>query len=69
MIYPSIDKMLEKVDSRYSLVIMAAKRARSLRDQQILKEDAVGSFKEVSSALEDVAHGKITFQRIKDGIK
>lgn len=68
MIYPSIDEMLDKVDSRYSLVIMAAKRARNLRERQILKEDA-GSLKEVSSALEDVAKGKITFQRIKDGIK
>ncbi|NLX91198.1 MAG: DNA-directed RNA polymerase subunit omega [Firmicutes bacterium] len=68
MIYPSIDEMLKKVDSRYSLVIMAAKRARSLRERQILKEDA-GSIKEVSAALEDVAKGRITFQRIKDGIK
>jgi DNA-directed RNA polymerase subunit omega len=69
LIYPSIDEMLGKVDSRYSLVIMAAKRARSLREQQILKDNAGGSFKEVSSALEDVVNGKITFQRIKDGIK
>ncbi len=69
MIYPSIDEMLEKVDSRYSLVIMAAKRARSLREHQILLDNASGSFKEVSSALEDVVKGKITFQRIKDGIK
>ena len=68
MIYPSIDEMLKKVDSRYSLVIMAAKRVRSLRERQILKEDA-GSIKEVSAALEDVAKGRITFQRIKDGIK
>jgi len=68
LIYPSIDEMLKKVDSRYSLVIMAAKRARSLRERQILKEDA-GSIKEVSAALEDVAKGRITFQRIKDGIK
>ncbi len=68
MIYPSIDEMLKKVDSRYSLVIMAAKRARSLREREILKEEA-GAFKEVTSALEDVAQGRITFQRIKDGIK
>ncbi len=68
MIYPSIDEMLEKVDSRYSLVIMAAKRARSLREHEALKEDA-GAFKEVTTALEDVAAGRITFRRIKDGIK
>jgi DNA-directed RNA polymerase subunit omega len=60
--------MLEKVDSRYSLVIMAAKRARSLRERQAYKEDAA-VFKEVTSALNDVAEGKISFHRIKDGIK
>ncbi|MGI5882705.1 MAG: DNA-directed RNA polymerase subunit omega [Dethiobacteria bacterium] len=69
MIYPSIDEMLKKVDSRYSLVIMAAKRARKLREQQVLRDNAGNSFKEVSSALEDVVSGKITFERIKDGIK
>ena len=68
MIYPSIDEMLQKVDSRYSLVIMAAKWARTLRERQALKEE-VTVFKEVTSALEDVAEGKITYQRIKDGIK
>ena len=68
MIYPSIDEMLEKVDSRYSLVIMAAKRARSLRERHAAR-DETAVYKEVSTALEDVAEGKITFQRIKDGIK
>jgi len=31
MIYPSIDDLLQKVDSKYTLVIAAAKRARQLR--------------------------------------
>ncbi len=32
MLYPSIDRLLDKVDSKYSLVVAAAKRARLLRD-------------------------------------
>ena len=32
MLYPSIDKLLDIVDSKYSLVVAASKRARSLRD-------------------------------------
>lgn len=68
MIYPSIDEMLKNVDSRYSLVILAAKRARQLREGQAAG-DNTSIFKEVTSALEDIAAGKITFERTKNGIK
>ncbi|MGI6317155.1 MAG: DNA-directed RNA polymerase subunit omega [Firmicutes bacterium] len=68
MIYPSIDEMLKTVDSRYSLAILAAKRARQLRDKHIAKGES-GLFKEVTSALEEIASGKITFERTKNGIK
>lgn len=68
MIYPSIDQMLEKVDSRYSLVIMTAKRARYFRETQLGKEDSV-NINEVTAALEDIAAGRITFERTKNGIK
>ncbi len=30
MLYPSIDKLMSKADSKYTLVILAAKRARQL---------------------------------------
>lgn len=68
MIYPSIDQMLEKVDSRYSLVIMTAKRARNFRETRLDKEDS-SNINEVTAALEDIAAGKITFERTKNGIK
>lgn len=32
MIYPSIDQLLQQVDSKYTLVIAAAKRGRQLRN-------------------------------------
>lgn len=68
MIYPSIDEMLKDVDSRYSLVILAAKRARQLREDQAVKNDP-SVYKEVTSALEDIYEKRITYKRIKDSIK
>lgn len=68
MIYPSIDGMLKKVDSRYSLVIMVSKRARQLREKYADREE-VNKYKEVTTALEDVSSGRITYERIKDGVK
>ena len=52
MLYPEISKLMEGLDSRYSLVIMAAKRARQL------VSDAE-SDKTVSRAIEEIAEGKI----------
>lgn len=33
MLYPSIDELANKTESKYSLVAAAAKRARALRDE------------------------------------
>lgn len=52
MLYPEISKLMEGLDSRYSLVIVTAKRAR-----QILGDD--GSDKTVSRAINEIASGKI----------
>lgn len=64
----SIDKLLEKVDSKYTLVVAAAKRARSIMDGE---EPLVTyeSNKPVSIALKEIQEGKITYRRIKSGIK
>lgn len=64
MIYPSIDSLMTKVDSKYTLVIAAAKRARMLNeDARRLVE--TNSNKEVSIALEEINAGKIGYERIK----
>lgn len=34
MLYPSIDELVTKVDSKYSLVVASARRARALRRRQ-----------------------------------
>ncbi|HHX75121.1 MAG TPA: DNA-directed RNA polymerase subunit omega [Firmicutes bacterium] len=64
MIYPSIDKLMEKMDSKYTLVIAAAKRARML-NENAPKLVETSSKKDVSIALEEIAAGKLGFERTK----
>lgn len=64
MIYPSVDKLLRKVDSKYTLVIASAKRARELMQQT----KPMGT-KPVTAALEEIEQGIITYQRVKQGVK
>ena len=54
MLEPSIDKLVEKVDSKYSLVVLAAKRARQLLDGEKPRIDP-RSNKYVGIALEEIA--------------
>jgi DNA-directed RNA polymerase subunit omega len=68
MIYPSIDVLLDKVDSKYTLVIAAAKRGRQLRSGS--KKTIDKSFrKEVTTALHEIERNKIVYERVRDGIK
>lgn len=58
MVDPSIDYLAEKVDSKYTLVILAAKRARELTvGNQNMHQ------KEVSTALREIADDVITYER------
>ncbi|MEX5284171.1 DNA-directed RNA polymerase subunit omega [Selenomonas sputigena] len=65
---PSINKLLERVDSRYTLVVLAAKRARQLLDGETPKVEA-SSTKDVTVALEEISEGDILYKRNKGGIK
>lgn len=68
MIHPSLDVLVDKVDSKYTLVVLTAKRAREIMsgDQPLID---CKSNKPVTIALEEVANRKITYQRTKTGIK
>lgn len=68
MINPSIVELLEIVDNRYSLVVVAAKRARQLieGDEPLVKVD---SFKPVTVAVKEINTGAITYETVKEGIK
>lgn len=62
MLYPSINEIREKADSRYTLVIMAAKRARDIIDgKPILTNTEID--KPVSVAANEIAEDLITYER------
>ena len=61
MSYPSIDSLVKKVDNKYTLVTLAAMRARELNNGAApLVEGAEGK-KTVSIALQEIDNGKITY--------
>ncbi|WP_296097790.1 DNA-directed RNA polymerase subunit omega [Dialister sp.] len=61
MCFPSIDSLVKKVDSKYTLVTLAALRARELTDgAPALILDAKNK-KPVTVALEEVYYDKITY--------
>ena len=64
MIEPSIDELLKKVDSKYSLVVVAAKRAR-----EVMSREEDERQKPVSNALKELAVGDIRYYRVRSGVK
>jgi DNA-directed RNA polymerase subunit omega len=75
MIEPKIDDLLAAVDSKYSLVILAAKRAREINSYYSQLGEGRGEFvpplvesggltnKPLSIALQEIAEGKINAER------
>ncbi|MBS3872557.1 MAG: DNA-directed RNA polymerase subunit omega [Firmicutes bacterium] len=64
MIWPSVDKLLKRVDSKYTLVIAASKRARELA-----QNTKYNAGKPVTVALQEIDQGIITYLRLKQGEK
>ncbi|HIW34265.1 MAG TPA: DNA-directed RNA polymerase subunit omega [Candidatus Paenibacillus intestinavium] len=64
MLYPSIDELVKKVDSKYTLVVAASKRARMLRNGE--KSELIGarSHKAVGFALEEIYADMIKVEHI-----
>jgi DNA-directed RNA polymerase subunit omega len=75
MIFPRIDALLDNVDSRYALVIVAAKRARQINNYH--HQLGEGTFDELpplvesrsknylTMAFEEIAEGKIAYDYAK----
>lgn len=61
MIQPSIDELLEKTDNKYTLAVVAAKRARELVDGAERFTDAPTN-KVVSIALCEIGEGNVTYR-------
>ena len=65
MLYPSINTIRTKADSRYTLVILAAKRARDIIDgMPKLTEEEVS--KPVSIAANEIAEDLITYREASE---
>ena len=62
LLYPSVDLLKTKVDSKYTLVIMAAKRARDLIDGKPMLIN-VDSTKPISIATAEIADDLISYKR------
>lgn len=61
MLYPSIDKMLNIVDSKYKLVHIISRRSKQMIENKHfqMKESEYKSKKELGRALEELEHGLI----------
>ncbi|MBM7586779.1 DNA-directed RNA polymerase subunit omega [Bacillus pakistanensis] len=69
MLYPSIDSLMKQIDSKYSLVSIAAKRARNLQGEQNYRLDKYISEKYVGKALEEIHAGQLMMkEREKDAV-
>lgn len=68
MIQPPLNSLLEIIDTRYTLVVVAAKRARQLVDGAN-KLTECPSDKPVTVAINEIHDQKITYIRTKSGIK
>lgn len=62
MCYPSIDSLVTKVDTKYTLVTLAAMRARELTDGAPALLDDKGK-KPVTVALEEIYKDKIGYEK------
>lgn len=63
MIKPGITELSKCVDSRYTLVSMAAKRARMIGNERMEDKDAYGSDKPVTVAATEIVGGKVGYVR------
>ena len=65
MIYPSIDKLLNMVDSKYQLVHIAARRSKEMSKTNHFQmpENKYVSKKNIGRALEEVVEALITIKK------
>lgn len=67
MIYPSIDKLLTIVDSKYTLVYVAANRSKQISKNNYyqMPESSYKSSKAIGRALEELNENLIHVNKIK----
>ena len=65
MIYPSIDKLLNVVDSKYQLVHISARRSKEMTSTEHYQMP-IGKYvskKNIGRALEEIAEGLVTIKQ------
>ncbi len=62
MLYPSIDELLEKVDSKYRLVKITTQRCNELGNGKKPYLDKYVSKKNIGKALEEINEGLVTYE-------
>ena len=65
MIYPSIDALLQKIESKYLLVNVASKRAKDMDETGYfqMRENEYKSTKSIGRALEEINKGLIHIKK------
>ena len=72
---PSVDKLLEKIDSKYKIAYIAAKRARQISNTGVSQMDYVTDLPEATSAksvglaLEEILHDVINYELEENWLK
>jgi len=76
MMYPRIEGLLSKVDSKFTLVSVSAKRARQINSYFSQLGEGLGAIvppqvpsvsrKPLSIALEEIAADKISYERVEE---
>ena len=64
MIYPSLDLLLSKVDSKYTLVVLTARRAREVVAGEPVMVNSKSN-KAVTIALEEIGADQVSYERVK----
>ncbi|HIV74381.1 MAG TPA: DNA-directed RNA polymerase subunit omega [Candidatus Pseudogracilibacillus intestinigallinarum] len=62
MLEPSIDNLLKKIDSKYTLVTISSRRARELQDEENTQIENPTSIKPVGIALEEIQEEKLVLK-------
>ncbi|RBY99461.1 DNA-directed RNA polymerase subunit omega [Bacillus velezensis] len=63
MLDPSIDSLMNKLDSKYTLVTVSARRAREMQIKKDRQIEHTISHKYVGKALEEIDAGLLSFER------
>lgn len=65
---PTLDELLQKVESKYTMVIVAARRARQILEGSRPQAGPVDD-KPVTAALKELAAGKIAWEQRRTAAK